>query len=485
MKRLCGISIVIIVLYLFPVFATAHVLDGCWTIAEIKYNNVVINNLNSNDISDYSFEIALEIMEDSTCNLLFDNIIYPANIINKNGELLLCIGEKSIVLKESDVFLSAAFSKDFVVRLEKSNDNTNISNAIKINDALEQEEREVALQKAIEEAEAAARASIKPASVYDIKILFSKEDTEKMSMFMSYGRYYLDDDMMIGMAYDKAGFMPNLVKTSIFMDGSIPQMETFTVLDRHVNANFLTRDRDRLYFIRIDRENNIASLSYLNLKTDKIVKIGSEMHEMAFLQIHEGRLWYTGEEHRLYSCTLNGKDNKIELDKSIYYPYFLTEDWMIYQDELDGETLHLRCITDGTDFRITDTRSFNPIVDGTVLYFTSIPDDGGKAYLSSLDLRKPLKEGEMCFKIESSNNSMSTSFYIADSIIYGENNSSVKINNWKKLSNTAWLTITQRYFYIGDPYIIYGEMYSEHATVSQLYLINKETSEKSLFRHVY
>ena len=341
------------------------------------------------------------------------------------------------------------------------------------------------IESAEREPEAAILTAIKPASIFDLNVSFSESDTEKMSNYMLFGRYYLDDDTMFGMAYDKSGSLPNLVKASVFMDGTEPKQEAFTVLDRHVNANFLTRVGEKLYYVRIDRETGMASLAYVNLKTEKVITIGTEMHEMAYLQIRDGRIWYTGEEHRLYSCKMNGSDNKLELDKTVYDPYFLTDEWLIYQDEEDGETLHLHCIGDGTDIKITETRSFNPIVYGTVLYFSSIPDAGGQAYLSKIDLSCPLKEGDFCFEIETSELPMSKSFYIYESTIYGENNSSVTIDNWKELTNSAWLAVTQRLFYIGDTFIIYGEMYSEHATVTQLYLLNRYTREKALFRHVY
>ena len=83
------------------------------------------------------------------------------------------------------------------------------------------------------------------------------------------------------------------------------------------------------------------------------------------------------------------------------------------------------------------------------------------------------------------NRSSSTSAIVLSLRPLGENNSSVNAANWRNLTNTAWLNIEQRYFYIGDPFMIYGDIYSEHATVSVLYLVDKKTGLKSPFRHVY
>ena len=475
MNKILGFVVVIAIICSIPVFALSDNINGIWESVEIIYDGI---RATSNEISFY-----LRIDEGESV-LIIDNTAYPVLLgLDEKGDNSLSIGDAEFgLVKSGNHLLSLVFNDHFTVVLKKTEEEPKaLFSAINIESVLKQED----IESAEREAEAAALAAIKPASVFDMNVSFSEADTEKMSNYMLFGRYYLDDGTMFGMAYDKSGSLPSLVKAPISIVGTAPSQEAFTVLDRHVNANFLTRVGEKLYYIRIDRETGMSSLAYINLKTEKVIELGSEMHEMAYLQIRDGRIWYTGEEHRLYSCKMNGSDNKLELDKIVYDPYFLTDDWLIYQDEEDGETLHLRCIGDGTDIKITETRSFNPIVNGTALYFTSIPDAGGQAYLSRIDLSCPLKEGDFCFAIESSKLSMSKSFYIFESTIYGENNSSVMIDNWKELTNSAWLTVTQRFFYIGDPFIIYGEMYSEHATVSQLYLLNRNTGERALFRHVY
>ncbi len=487
-KRILQVVFAGLVLFIISSFASAEELTGNWIAKEINFHgvNIPIESVSDSDSTKSSFSLSLEILEGENCSLIFKNVSYPASVCTDSNNNSVKVGTNKYNLKmnkDGSIFLS--LNKELLIRFEKSENSPEKRELLKIENLLEEEKREEALRRAEEEAEAAILAAIKPESVYNMCVSFSDEDTQKMSAFMLYGRYYFDGNTMIGMAYDKSGTLPNLVKSTISLKDNTPTQEAFTVLDRHVNANFLTPDLNQLYYIRVDRDTGLSSLARLDMKTERITRIGTEMHEMAYLQIHDGRLWYTGEEHRLYSCKKNGKDNQIELDKAVYDPYFLTEDWMIYQDDADGETLHLWCIKDGTDLKITETRSFNPIVDGTMLYFTSIPDDGGKAYLSRADLSKPIKEGDLCYNIEKSELPMSKSFYIFGSTIYGENNSSIDIDNWKKLTNKAWLTITQRYFYIGDPYIVYGEMYSEHATVTSLYLLEKKSGLISIFRHVY
>ena len=489
MRRILSYIIAVLLLGLIPASAEESDLNGSWILSGLIYKNVIISTNLSTDSGNTEkvISLVLDNMKDGKCRLIFDNIAYNAQInIVSGNEYSVNISDNSFKLMyKSDGSASLRLTNDLTLILKKTDKKWDLSGIKKVEDLLIEEEKEEALQRSLAEAKAAALAAIKPTSVYDMHVSFSPEETEKMSLFMNYGRYYVSNNTMIGMAYDKSGFLPNLVKCSIIWEADIPTQEVFTVLDRHVNANFLTESEDNLYYIRVDRDSGLSSLARLDLKTEHITRFGEEMHEMAYLQIFGGRLWYTGDGHRLYSCLLNGNDNRIELDKTVYEPYFIAEDWLIYQDDEDGETLHIRCIKDGTDLKITDVRSFNPIIDGSFLYFTSIPDNGGKAYLSRINLSKPLKDGDMCFKIERSDLSMSTPFWIFDSVIYGENNSSVAVQNWKNLTNMAWLDITHRYFYIGNQYVVCGDIYPEHATVSRLYLADRNSEMKSLFRHVY
>ena len=489
MRKILSCIIAALLLGIIPASAEGPDLNGSWILSKLIYKNVIISANLSTDSGEKEkvFSLVLDIVGDRECRLIFDNVAYEAQINKVSGnEYTINISDNSFKLMYmSGEEASLHLTNDLTLILKKSDKKRDFSGITRIEDLLIEEEREVALQRSIAEAKTTALAAIKPASVYDMHVSFSSEETKKMSLFMNYGRYYVSNDTMIGMAYDKSGFLPNLVKCEVIKDGDTLKQDVFTVLDRHVNANFLTAFDNQLYYIRVDRDSGMSSIARLNLKAEEIKQIGSEMHEMAYLQIHDGRLWYTGDGHRLYSCLLNGKDNRIELDKTVYEPYFIAEDWLIYQDDEDGETLHIRCIKDGTDLKITAERSFNPVVDGTVLYFTSIPDNGGKAYLSRIDLSKPFKEGDMCFGIEKSDLAMSIPFYIADSTIYGDNNSLVSVEDWKKLTNSAWLAVEQRVFLVSERYNIYGEMYSEHATVTNLYLYDRISGEKSVFRHVY
>ena len=481
MKKILSFLLVSLICVVLTPLSFADSLQGVWKTKSIIYETV---NYEIEEVDQgKQLFLILDIREDGQGTMLLNEILYPVSLrqIKKDQYALTDKDDSLILLKNKDDKLICRINKQLTILLEKSEEQYSAGiTGITIEEILEQEDL---LKKA--ETSKKEEEIIRPASIQDLHVSFSEEDTQRMSNYMLFGRYYFNDNEMIGMAYDKSGTLPNLVRSEISLEGNTPKQEVFTVIDRHVNANFLTGHNGVIYYIRVDRNKDSACIARLYLDDYHVQLLKPEMHEMAYLQVHENRIWFTGDGHRLYSCDLEGNDCRIEIDKTIYDPYFINNDWLIYQDEADGETFHLRHIGDGTDIRITDTRSYNPIVDGNYLYFTSIPDDGGKAYISRIDLNRPIKEGDDCFKIIKGNLPMSKSFAIINHFIYGENRSEIGTDAWRKMTNNAWLTVTDRYFYFGDQYIIYGEMYSEHGSVLSLYLENLYSSERILFRHVY
>lgn len=44
---------------------------------------------------------------------------------------------------------------------------------------------------------------------------------------------------------------------------------------------------------------------------------------------------------------LDGKNKETVLDKGVFYPYQVSSKFLIYQDDADGETLHVYNMEDG------------------------------------------------------------------------------------------------------------------------------------------
>ena len=69
------------------------------------------------------------------------------------------------------------------------------------------------------------------------------------------------------------------------------------------------------------------------------------------------------------------------LDKGVFYPYQVSSKFLIYQDDADGETLHVYNMEDGNDTKISNFVSYEPMLRGDYLYFYTKPlEDGGAEY---------------------------------------------------------------------------------------------------------
>ena len=90
-----------------------------------------------------------------------------------------------------------------------------------------------------------------------------------------------------------------------------------------------------------------------------------------WLQIVGDTMYYIADEnHGFYRCGLDGSDTVEVIAKEIYYP-FVFADFIMYQDDADGVTIHV-CDLDGTqDKRITDNYAFYPVYDGEYVYYVA------------------------------------------------------------------------------------------------------------------
>lgn len=74
------------------------------------------------------------------------------------------------------------------------------------------------------------------------------------------------------------------------------------------------------------------------------------------------------EEAHLYRCDLDGK-NVTEIISKPTFNFFVFDQCILYQDDNDGESLHL-CKLDGSeDKKLNNVRSYSPIYDGEFIYY--------------------------------------------------------------------------------------------------------------------
>ena len=283
-----------------------------------------------------------------------------------------------------------------------------------------------------------------PWVTYDVN--FTAEETAAMSNFMSLGRYYIDGDVMYGLTHKESN-TGGLGATKFEMVGDFPEFEETKVLDGRGIANCICKDGDYLYYVMEFQE-------ICRIKTD-----GSELETLYegacdYLQIYNGRLYFTDADSYFVSTDMDGNDLQTVVDKEIYYPYFICEDWLLFQDDADEESIHIYNTKVGEELNITYMPTYNPIIDGKYLYVTVSCDEG--FYLLRLDMSDPYTaygEAGDGYLVEAG-------FMMDDTRIYATNDISELKEDWKKIEVT-------------EPYVDYVEMY-----VSEKYTIHHDLDEQ-------
>ena len=294
---------------------------------------------------------------------------------------------------------------------------------------------------------------------------FDAEETMAMSNFMSFGRYVVSDDVLYGLTHS-ADLDGSLGATPFFMKGDFPEFEETMLLDSKGAALCLTMDGDYLYYIR-------EYEAVCRVKTDG--SDGEVLYNGAcdYLQIHEGRLYFTDEDYHYVSTDMDGKDLKTVVEKEIYYPYFICSDWMVFQDDADHESLHLYNTTYGTEVNITDTPSHSPILDGKYLYYIDAEDG---YYLCRVDMSDP----EAFAPEKSELPLLDIAFMIDEQSIYTTNNNSKAKEEWYKLTDDKDM-VEEYEMYVSKGYTVNHDV-DEKGVITGKYLMSKTEHGGSPFK---
>ncbi len=272
---------------------------------------------------------------------------------------------------------------------------------------------------------------------------FSVEETTAMSTFMAGGMYLVKDNMLYGLTH---GITLNgsLGATPFAMKGDFPTFEEVTGLDDSGLAYYLCTEGDSLYYIR-----DYAAICRVPLAGGD----AEVLYEGAcdYLQIHDGRLYFSDADYNFVSTDMDGKNLTTVVGREVYYPYFICEDWIIFQDDADDESLHLYNTTHGTDLNITYAPSYQPILDGTYLYFVMYHGDG-MPYLNRIDMSDP-----EVFPCESSDWTLADTNYMIDGeYIYLSNNISRVKEEWQGVTDES-TAVTSVNVYISPEYNVHHE----------------------------
>ncbi len=468
------------ILLICPVCAIADRAPcGCWTVQEISRDGAVLD-LNST-ASSFALSprqlCSLELQPSGSGRLLFLGVLYPVELRSlENGTFALTASDRSFLFSEAaDGHLLLSTGENLVLSLVPAS-----SSVLSFSDSTPVSE--VLSQQAAEQAEA-------DAILYDashLSVSFSEEETRAMSRFMLQGRYWSEGSDLFGMAFDKNSSLPNLVCTSVDLSGALPSLSPYTVLDRHVNATFLTSVPGGLVFIRHDRDADSSSLARLNLESLTEEIFTDNIPDLSYLSFHHNRLYFTGENHHYFSSALDGSDIQPILEKEVYYPCFLTDDWLLYQDSADNESFHLFRLSDGADVSLTSVPSFHPVISGSMLYFLTQQEDD-LLHLSCIDFSKPSSSPDTLYDLEVSPLPSSGEFFISGNTLYGCNQLKTDLPRWKQFSDyTPDALPSFRTFYADNSFLVSIEMDDyQGGNIRSIYLQNILTGKEAVFPHVY
>ena len=196
------------------------------------------------------------------------------------------------------------------------------------------------------------------------------EIIEKQNRIQNDGWYLLQDNWIYGLTWrnDGSGFL-----AKIRTDGSdytklldIPLRDLF-IENGYIYGTSDSGDNQGIYRVRTSGE-------------DGSLLLGMNEPDM---QIDSGYIYCSpdrystdqslSEQCHLYRCNLDGTGVEEIISKRVFN-WFVFGDIVLYQDDVDNESLHLYNMKTKTDQKINDQVSYCPIYDGKYIYYASTKD---------------------------------------------------------------------------------------------------------------
>ncbi len=224
----------------------------------------------------------------------------------------------------------------------------------------------------------------------DIPKKFDMAATVAMSNFMQSGRYFADGNTVYGQAFAPTG-KPEFVRFDLEKKGDFYEVKSHKVIEKEVQATYITPYEDYIFYIRAGKE----LYSVKKDGSDPRLILGDVS---AYLQVRGDRFYWCDSSYKLKSAAASALvshaegNSEVDLgnavdsvyDKEIYYAYMLDDNWLIFQDDADNESLHLRHLPSGQEISLTTGASHGPVILGSDLFFKASKD--GVETLAKLDL---------------------------------------------------------------------------------------------------
>lgn len=307
----------------------------------------------------------------------------------------------------------------------------------------ETEEDGAAFLFTLEKAESTPKA-FETAGLPLLDVSFSPEQTLAMSNLMLGGRYIFLDDSLFGFQYYN-GSQPKMI--SFRFDPSQEQEQRITDyqdVDLEGGPTFLQEANGCLYYICTGSSG--SKLCRINLDGSGRTVLYDK--DCSYLQVCGDVMYFTDENHHLVRSDLDGQNVTTLIAKELYYTYCLGDDWFLFQDDADGESLHIANLKYGFEQRLSTGKTYCYVVDGNYLYFVDeIDNETNLGHLTRIDL--DTLETEVSGKL-----TYDMITIMGDRIYSNSYNVSVEKENWKELDDEGWDLLGYRVYYFDEHALI-------------------------------
>lgn len=204
-----------------------------------------------------------------------------------------------------------------------------------------------------------------------IDVEYDDDQTAYMSNLMAGGEYVYEDGVIYSHGFDSEG-TPILMSFAFDPDKDKDSRITdVKYLDTENWPSYITVEDGYIYYIAhtCDEASQVC-----RIKTDGSDKTVIYKNNADCLQVDGDRLYFTDENHNLVSTDLEGEDLETLIDREVYYTYHICDDWFVFQDDADEESLHIANSSTGEDRRLSSGIGYGSVIDGSYLYYVDVTD---------------------------------------------------------------------------------------------------------------
>ena len=276
---------------------------------------------------------------------------------------------------------------------------------------------------------------------------FTESKTRAMSNFMLENRYIHSGNTLFGQRHSSDGSSNLSVMKFSAVKAGMYVRET-EIIEQDIDARFLALKDGYLYYLREDNKTHETAIMRMS------VEKGAEYNPQPLyrgscdsLAVRGDKIYFNDGDYHLMSMNLDGTNlTQVFADKAVYYPYFISDSVILFQDDQDGETLHLRYIPTGYEMRISQGRTYEYVISGHYLYFPEcVSNENDMAEMIRVNLNEFFEnfnpddppEG-FVFTREESPLYMGTRFCVNGDRINASNYKTVPLEDWKSLSDDQY-----------------------------------------------